>query len=174
MRRDWLATKNWGVSEDHMQRSACIKSHLGTKYSLTLNSSIMQRDPFSYAHKESRKPTPPINLTISEESFSTILSAGILPKQETDRSRAKKLLQAIQDPLWKHVCSDIINMMGPASLLKIADSTLGEVYFQSENIEVFCKCEETAKFIQQYDFVILGSLHSYLPTLKQLKTRIVD
>lgn len=93
---------------------------------------------------------------------------------EDTLSKARDCLSKIEDPLWKQVCDDIINMMGPASLLKIWDSLLGEICFHSQSIEVFCKTKETAHFIQQYDFVILGSLHIYLPSIKTLRISVRD
>ena len=92
---------------------------------------------------------------------------------EDDLTKATNCLSLIEDPLWKHVCRDVLNMMGALSLLKIWESTLGEISFQSKNIEIFCTTEEIATFIQQYDFVILGSLRSYLPALKKLRIKTV-
>lgn len=90
---------------------------------------------------------------------------------EKEEIKAKKYLSTIEDPLWKHVCCDVINMMGPASVLKIWNSTLGEVSSQAKDIEIYSPTEETSQFIQQYDFVILGSLQPYFPALKQIRVK---
>ena len=62
--------------------------------------------------------------------------------------------------------------MGPASVLKIWKSTLGEFTREDKSFDIVCETEETMQFIQQYDFVILGSLQQYLPSLKQLRVSI--
>ena len=88
---------------------------------------------------------------------------------DKDHASATACLSSIKDPLWKHVCRDIINMMGAESFFKIWNSTLGEVHPQDQSMEIHCQTEETAQFIEQYAFVILGSLQPYFPVLKQLR-----
>ena len=96
------------------------------------------------------------------------------PSLNEDHLKAKTYLSTIEDSLWKYVCQYVINMMGPASFLKIWDSTLGEICFQDQSMEIHCQTEETAQFIQQYDFVILGSLHPYFPSLKKLSIKTIS
>ncbi len=96
------------------------------------------------------------------------------PSLSGDYEKANKFLSTLQDPLWKHVCDYIINMMGPASLLRIEGSSLGEIHSQGQSVEILCTSEETAQFIQQYDFVILGSLEPYFPTLKELRVKVIS
>lgn len=93
---------------------------------------------------------------------------------DEDLTKSKICLSTIKDPLWKYVCCDVISMMGAASFLKIWDSTLGEVCSQDQSMEIHCQTEETAQFIQQYAFVILGSLKPYFPALKQLRIKTVS
>ena len=76
----------------------------------------------------------------------------------TDYTKAENCLSQITDPLWQNICADLINMMGPASVLKIWESILGELSLQTEEMDITCKNEVIASFVQQYDFVILGSL----------------
>ena len=120
---------------------------------------------------------PRSSFAFLKENPSLPLSQDNLQNQNSsltrDYDKANKFLSTIEDPLWKHVCDYIINMMGPASLLRIEDSTLGEISSQDQSIEVHCKSEETAQFIQQYDFIILGSLQPYFPTLKELRVKII-
>lgn len=78
-------------------------------------------------------------------------------------------LSAITDPLWKRICQDILEMMGSASVSKIWKSKLGAISSQDKTLIISCDDEETAAFVQQYDFVILGSLQKYFPALKHLK-----
>lgn len=115
-------------------------------------------------------------VSFSKENFSSIRPQQRLESHnelpDNDHVEATNCLSTIDDPLWKHVCCDVINMMGAASFLKIWDSTLGDVCSQDQSLEIQCQTEETAQFIQQYDFVILGSLQPYLPALKQLRATI--
>lgn len=85
---------------------------------------------------------------------------------------AQYCLSLIEDPLWKFVCTDITDMMGPSAVLKIWNSSLGSFSYQDKTIEVYCHAEEIAQFIRQYSFVILGSLQRYFPAMKDLKIKI--
>lgn len=117
-------------------------------------------------------------IPFSKENFSPIRPQQTVQNphmlSDKDHIKAATCLSSTDDPLWKHVCYDVIRMMGAASFLKIWNSTLGEVSSQDQSMEIHCPTEETAQFIQQYDFVILGSLQPYLPALKQLRAKIVS
>lgn len=119
---------------------------------------------------------PRITIPFSKECFSTMPPHTTLQCKrvslEEEHIKAINCLSAIGDPLWKHVCHEVISMMGAASFLKIWGSTLGEVCSQDQSIEIHCQTEEVAKFIQQYDFVILGSLQTYFSALKQLRINV--
>lgn len=93
----------------------------------------------------------------------------VLLKEE--HAKVNHYLSTIEDPLWKHVCHEVIEMMGPASFLKIWRSNLGPLSSQNTVLDITCETEETAAFIQQYDFVILGSLQGYFPVLKKIKAK---
>ena len=114
-------------------------------------------------------------IPLSKEKSSPIPPQKTLQRQdvllEEDHVKATNCLSTIIDPLWKHVCREVIEMMGPASFFKIWKSTLGEVCLSDQSMEIHCPTEETAQFIQQYDFVILGSLHPYFPALKRLNAK---
>ena len=78
-------------------------------------------------------------------------------------------LSLIDDPLWRKICYHIEGMMGSLSVSKIWECKLGSFSFETHDIEVYCQTEETAQFLQEYAFVILGELKQYFPTLKELK-----
>ncbi len=59
-------------------------------------------------------------------------------------------------------------MMGPLSVLKIWDSRLGVLSSQDKNVYLYRKTEEDFDFIQQYSFIILGSLQKYFPMVNKL------
>ena len=139
--------------------------------------------PHLSAPAQDQKPLTP-NRSINKDSTEKSKPQGSLAFSKKNPSflhlpdedwiKAEHCLSTIEDPLWKIVCRDFLNMMGSASVLKIWDSTLGEVYFRSKNIELFCKTEEAAQFIQLYNFVILGSLQVYIPSLNQLQIKTVQ
>lgn len=89
-------------------------------------------------------------------------------------SKATRCIVCIEDPLWKKVCSDVLNMMGPLSVLKIWKSKLGETPSQNKEFDIVCETEEIANFVQQYDFVIITSLQRYFPALKQLRVYAIS
>lgn len=113
---------------------------------------------------------PNISLPSPKKNLSSIHSQKEYEKQGiVEYAKAKKYLSYITDPLWRDICTDFLHMMGPASLLKIWGSELGELFLQAEEIAITCKNEKVTSFVQQYDFVILGSLQKYFPALKKLK-----
>lgn len=87
-------------------------------------------------------------------------------------SKAKHLLSYIEDPLWKKICCEVGKMMGAFAVQKIWDSKLGSFCSEEKAIDLCCPTEETAQFINQYSFLILGSLQHYFPAIKSLKTKV--
>lgn len=85
------------------------------------------------------------------------------------QAQVRHYTSLIEDPLWKHVCIETVKMMGPFSLLKIWYGRLGTFSPQDKAIDFYCQTEETAQFVQQYAFVILGILQRYFPTLKEIR-----
>lgn len=92
--------------------------------------------------------------------------------ENDDHESAQTCISRITDPLWQDVCRDLLSMMGPASVLKIWKSTLGEFSAQDKALDLVCETEETLAFLQQYDFILLGSLQRYFPALKQVRVRL--
>jgi hypothetical protein len=91
---------------------------------------------------------------------------------EDSLSQAKSCLSRIQDPLWKSVCTEMVDIMGPSSVQKIWNSKLGSYCIEGKTMEFCCPTGEVAQFINQYSFLILGSLQRYFPTLKYLKVKV--
>ena len=121
---------------------------------------------------------PSLRASLSKENCSSVGPHQNIQHQSTiiekDHAQVAHCLSSIEDPLWKHVCRDVIHMMGAESFFKIWNSTLGSVHSQDQSLDIHCHTEETAEFIQQYDFVILGSLQSYFPALKELKAGYIS
>lgn len=79
-------------------------------------------------------------------------------------------LSFIEDPLWKRVCREAIRLMGsPAH--QMGQARLGPLSPQDTTIELYCQTDKIASFLQQYDFVILGILREYFPSVKKLRVR---
>lgn len=93
---------------------------------------------------------------------------------EDSHSQAKSYLSRIQDPLWKSVCTEMVDIMGPSSVQKIWNSKLGSYCTRGKAMEFCCPTDETAQFVNQYSFLILGSLQRYFPTLKHLRVKVTQ
>ncbi len=78
----------------------------------------------------------------------------------------------IKDPFWKSVCLEMTDLMGPSSVQKIWNSTLGSYCSEADAMNLCCPTDETAQFVNQYSFLILGSLQRYFPAIKTLKTKV--
>lgn len=92
-------------------------------------------------------------------------------ESQNDNTQVKYYLSLIKDPLWNHVCTEVISMMGPRCNLKIWESRLGMISLDNKTIEIYCQTEELTRFLQQYDFVVLGGLQRYFPSIKELIIR---
>ena len=131
---------------------AYIKEEFVTKQKSNLTlSSTKQHSAYLVSHKSSQK-----------EKMSA----------EDIQSLANHYISLIEDPLWKRVCSEVARIMGPFSILKLWESQLGTFSKHNQSIDIKCKTKDEAQFIQQYAFVILGSLQHYFPTVKNLKVKI--
>ncbi len=78
-------------------------------------------------------------------------------------------ISLIKDPLWKRVCTEMVNMMGPLSVLKIGKCKLGSFPSQESIVDVECPTEEAVQFVQQHAFIIRGCLQQYFPYLKEIR-----
>jgi len=86
-------------------------------------------------------------------------------------SQVNHSISLIEDPLWKRVCTEIVNVIGPHSVLEICNSQLGPISPQDKVIDLYCDTEDIARLVEQCSCVILGSLHQYFPALKELRVR---
>ncbi|MDI9635775.1 hypothetical protein QM565_08250 [Geitlerinema splendidum] len=80
-------------------------------------------------------------------------------------------LSNIKDPLWKHVCREIQDLMPPLFVLKLSECQLGPFLPQGKQVDLYCS-EGTVESISQYDFVILTCLQKFFPTLKQVRVKL--
>ncbi|MBA3814658.1 MAG: hypothetical protein H0X26_09320 [Alphaproteobacteria bacterium] len=147
----------------------------------------MQSTVFLEGQLEGQTVLPKFKKTLTEEdqskgklSFSKKKASSTSLKKEPVNSaslladnyiKVKDRLSNIVDPLWKDICMDLLQMMGPASVLKIWESKLGEFSSQNQTLDLICDTAETATFVRQYDFVILGSLQRYFPALTRLSVK---
>ena len=89
-----------------------------------------------------------------------------------DKCHDHTYLSLIKDPLWKSVCIEMIDTMGSSSVQKIWNSELGSYCSEADAMDLCCPTDETAQFVNQYSFLILGSLQRYFPAIKTLKTKV--
>ncbi len=92
----------------------------------------------------------------------------------TDHYFVKKAvppLPSIRDPLWKHVCMEIQNLMPPLFVLKLSECQLGPFLPQGKEVDLYCS-EATVETIRQYDFMILACLQKFFPALKRVRVKL--
>jgi len=122
--------------------------------------------------------TKKLNLTLSltKQHFAYLVLHKSFQKEKisTDniQSLANHYISLIEDPLWKSVCTEMTDLMGSSSVQKMWDSKLGAFCSESKSINLCCPTDEAAQFVNQYSFLILGSLQRYFPAIKTLKTKV--
>jgi hypothetical protein len=89
-----------------------------------------------------------------------------------DRCHDHNGFPLIEDPLWKSVCTEMTDLMGSSPVQKMWDSKLGTFCSEGKSIDLCCPTDEAAQFVDQYSFLILGSLQRYFPAIKTLKTKV--
>ena len=128
---------------------------------IKISTEIAQSTSHSASRKEpGKQDTHTAKSSLPKKSFSYKLSQEV-------HFQAKHYISLIKDPLWKRVCAEAINIIGPLFILKIWNSRLGSP--QDKIIDLYCPTEEAAQFTQQYAFVVIGILQQYFPALKELK-----
>ncbi len=141
-------------------------------FSLT-NENTLKNKAYLFLLKKIRPKLIPFS---SKESLSNTFFKPMPEDKEASigdiHQQVNHFISLIEDPLWKSICTEMIDMMGASAVLKIYSSRLGSFSPQHKTIDLYCQTEETAQFTRQYSFVILGSLQRYFPTVKDLKIKI--
>ena len=123
-----------------------------------------------------KKIRPKLNPFSSKKSLSNTFFKPISEDKEASigeiHQQVNHFISLIEDPLWKSICTEMTDMMGPSAVLKMCDSRLGSFSHHHKTMELYCQTEERAQFTRQYSFVILGSLQRYFPTVKDLRIKI--
>lgn len=118
---------------------------------------------------------PTENISLGKE-FSCTTFKKTLQNQKTNSIKNKRqdhsYLSLIKDPLWKSVCTEVTDLMGSSPVQKMWDTKLGAFCSESKSINLCCLTDEAAQFVNQYSFLILGSLQRYFPAIKTLKTKV--
>ncbi|MBY0501472.1 MAG: hypothetical protein K2P93_05665 [Alphaproteobacteria bacterium] len=120
-------------------------------------------------------PSPKLPLFFKKKlahSVAENISKINLSLDKDPHPQVNRLLSHIEDPLWKKICCEVGKLMGSSSVEEIWDSELGSFCMEDKSIDLCCPTEEAAHFINQYSFLILGSLRSYFPAIKALKTKV--
>ena len=123
-----------------------------------------------------KKIRPKLNPFSSNESLSNTFFKPMPEDKEASigdiHQQVNHFISLIEDPLWKSICTEMVDMMGASTVLKIYSSRLGSFSHHHKTMELYCQTEEIAQFANQYSFIILGSLQRYFPTVKDLKIKI--
>ena len=72
------------------------------------------------------------------------------------------------DPFWELVCTEVIHFMGPAAQ-HIRHCKPEKISPKDKVVDLNCDTQEAALFVQQFDFIILGTLKPYFPALKRVR-----
>lgn len=154
----------------HKKSANIIKSVARSQKKTAISYTKTRKDILKASDKKSRRLFGSIEPQPEVFSRSHRVAADSLTEEH---KKINNYLSTIEDPLWKRICQDVVTMMGPASALKIWRSKLGPLSSQDKVVNITCETEETATFVQQYDFVILGSVQKYFPVIKQLKAQSI-
>jgi hypothetical protein len=131
--------------------------------------------PSTIKKNQENKEAPQIKSFSSKDYFPHSYPCDLSSKKrgsslDEQYTKMNALLSCIEDPLWKHLCAEIINLMGPFAF-QITQTQLGDYSSQDKTLDLFCHTEELAHFLRQYNFVIIGSLRRYFPYLKEVKVK---
>ena len=118
----------------------------------------------SLSHKLSQKSSQSDSSLFSEAEAEAEADAEV-------QSQVTNPLSLIKDPLWRHIYSEALKMMG-ASIEQIWQTKLGPLSPKDTTIDLYCQTEEIAQIVQQCDFVILESIQMYFPHIKELRIKI--
>ena len=124
--------------------------------------------------KRAARYSPHLTLASTNEDFSSFPEKRSQHKTvplDHFQSQAKQCVSLIEDPLWKHICTEFMHMMGPLSVLKIWKSRLSSVSPQHKTIYIHCEIVEESEFIKKYSFIILASLQKYFPAVRSIKVK---
>lgn len=164
------------VWEYFMRRNAC--SQFSPNTHVMLNPFIKGKSTTSsYSTKKlGLGPSFKVNISSPKKSPSFEIlrkstQTGKIPFEDS-KSQAEQSLSLIEDPLWKSVCNEMTDLMGSFSVEKVWDSKLGTFCSEGKSIDLCCPTDEAAQFVNQYSFLILGSLQRYFPAIKTLKTKV--
>ena len=162
-----------------MQNEACLQPYLNPrKRSIGIVKTQILRNKELLSPSHSSTNVQPIEnknnnlkLAFSKNNLSHEMSLEEL-QNDSSLHKAKCCISLIEDPLWKHVCFDFLNMMGPTPVLKIEGCKLGALSAQEKTIELSCQTKEAAQLLHQYNFVILEALRVYFPFIKEIQLKI--
>ncbi len=81
-------------------------------------------------------------------------------------------ISQIQDPLWKRVCIDILNILGPVAFKDFWKINFLSVSLHGKKAHLACPSQSVAESIQKYHFVIVEALKKYYPSLFSIETQV--
>ena len=122
-------------------------------------------------YNQNYKQTYLNNFKSSHDFFKSSGSPSYIKVKYTFPRKKKQLecgdvnLSLIEDPLWRRVCSDILQLMGPIAA-QIFQVQLGVP--RDNVLDLYCETQEMVEFLKTYNFVVLATLQRYFPSLQRL------
>ena len=94
----------------------------------------------------------------------------LFQKLKCKHPSSKNKCSFLEDPLWKHITTEVIKITNPFAL-PIQETRLGPLSTQDKTVELYCPTEKVAYLLQPYDFIVLSTLQQYFPTLRKIIIR---
>lgn len=87
---------------------------------------------------------------------------------------AEEGIAQIQDPLWRRVCVDILNILGPVAFKDLWRIKLTTVSPQGKRAYFECPNQDIAATIEHYHFVIIDALKKFYPFLSSIEAEVSE
>ena len=99
------------------------------------------------------------------------LSKGVLQEYKTE---AEEGIARIEDPLWRKICLDILEILGPVAFKNLWKVKLVSVSSERRKAYLACPNRSVAASIEQYQFVVIGALKKFYPFLTSINIEISE
>jgi len=88
------------------------------------------------------------------------------------KAEAEEGISQIQDPLWRRVCLDALQILGPVAFNDLWKSKLITVSPKGKIAYLTCPNQSIVEKIEQYHFVIIAALKKFYPYLSSLEIEL--
>lgn len=158
-----MVIKMWKNSGNQVSYSLFLmdKSHKKRKASLDWFFPLGGIHKFPKGHTEDG-----LSVSISKDVTSSECST------EKYKIEAEEGISRIQDPLWRRVCVDILQVLGPIAFKDLWKSKLITVSPQGRKIHLACPDQAIVDTIEKYHFVIMAAFKKFYPFLSSIEMEI--